>query len=498
MASVTMPVEMGRPEQSFFGILRRGYAYRNLLYLLLSPLVAYLSGLLIVVIIGLQDGSLTAFAPVFILLCAWPVSVVERGLARALLDVNFTPMARPLPVNVTLWDRFKAHMLNPVTWKSVIFLASRVLFGLFAFVLTVALLGLALSCLLAPLLYLATLTVNWMSLGDYLLSLGIVAGDWAHGYGRQVAPYVHFSVPGLAFAIALVPLGIVVSAVALHIIHGVSVGWGWYARNMLGINPKDIELAEARAATHAASARAEEAEKSRRQLILDASHELRTPVATVRAHIDSLLLLEGDHLPEQVRNYLAITQREVERLSLLVNDLLMLARADSDGFQLALRPVSVDDVVEEVFQALEPLAAHERQVTLVHTIADDLPSALADRDRLAQVILNLARNAITYTPAGGIVSLEVARGEEPETLAITVTDTGIGIEEDDLPHIFERFYRTDASRARHSGGFGLGLSITRDLVEAMGGNIIAERVPPVGSRFTVTLPVAPVPTAQAR
>jgi signal transduction histidine kinase len=150
----------------------------------------------------------------------------------------------------------------------------------------------------------------------------------------------------------------------------------------------------------------------------------------------------------------------------------------------------VGAVVEEVFQALEPLAAHERQVTLVQHVADDLPNALADRDRLAQVILNLARNAITYTPAGGIVALDVTHGAQPDTLEVSVTDTGMGIPDDDLPHIFERFYRSDASRARHSGGFGLGLSITRDLVKAMGGSVTAERMAQGGSRFIVTLPVA--------
>ncbi len=340
MVSVTVPIEVGRPEWPFFGILRRSYGYRNVLYLLLSPVIAYFYVLLFIVILGLRDGGLTLFAPVFILACAWPVSIVERGLAHALLDVSFTPMARPLPPGSSVWDRLKAHLLNPVTWKSLVYLASRILFGVFAFALTAALLIISLACLLAPLAYLATLNIDWYAVGSFLQLHGYFFGDFAIWYSQQVVPSIGYSIQALGFTFLLIPLGIVVCAVALHITHGVGVGWGWYARNMLGISPKDIELAQAHAATNVARRRADEAEKDRRQLVLDASHELRTPVATIRAHIDSLLLLEGEHLPEQVRNYLAITQHEIERLSLLVDDLLMLARADSDGLQLTIRPVA--------------------------------------------------------------------------------------------------------------------------------------------------------------
>jgi signal transduction histidine kinase len=488
MASVTASIEAGRPERPFFGILRRGYGYRALLYLLLSPAIAYLYVFFFVQILEFSMGTLPLFAPILFLAFAWPLSLVERGLAQALLGVRFTPMAKPLPNGATVWDRFKAHLLNPVTWKSLVYLASRILLGLFAFVLTTALLFIALAFLLAPLTYLATLNVDWYRVGTFFSTHGYFFGDFAIWYSQQVVSSVGYSVQALGFTFLLIPVGVVLCAVVLHVFHGVGVGWGWYARNMLGINPKDIELAQARAATVAARARADEAEKDRRQLILDASHELRTPIATIRAHIDSVLILRGEHLPEQVRAYLATTQHEIERLSLLVDDLLMLARADSDGLRLTIQPVDVGTVIEEVFQALEPLAAHERQVTLVRQVADNLPRALADRERLAQVVLNLARNAITYTPAGGIVSLDVALGDEPDTLKIAVTDTGIGIAEDDLPRVFERFYRTDASRARHSGGFGLGLSITRDLIQAMGGSVTAESIPAGGSRFTVTLP----------
>ena len=495
MASVTMPAatEQERPPRGFFGIVRSKYGYRNLLYLLLAPLMGYLYLILFLVVLGLGDGAFTAFAPIFILALAWPATVVERGLARTLLDVEFTPMARPLPPGSSAWDHLKAHLLNPVTWKSLVYLFTRLLFGIFAFVLNFILITIALATLLAPLVYLALLTIDWHAISDFLWwrmwplsDIGQLSGVIA----QYVAPNVYFSLPGLVISLVLVPVGVVLCAVVLHVFHGIGMVWGWYARTMLGVNPKDIELAQARAATAAAQQRADEAEKDRRQLVLDASHELRTPVATIRAHIDALLLLQGDQLTEQVRNYLATTQHEIERLSLLVDDLLMLARADSDGIQLTIAPVALGEVVEEVFQALEPLAAHERQVTLVQHVADDLPNALADRDRLAQVILNLARNAITYTPAGGIVALDVTHGAQPDTLEVSVTDTGMGIPDDDLPHIFERFYRSDASRARHSGGFGLGLSITRDLVKAMGGSVTAERMAQGGSRFIVTLAVA--------
>ena len=502
MASVTAPTmtaERGRSPRGFFGILRRGYGYRNLLYLLLAPLIAYLYLFFFTQIIWFSQNTLSLLAPILILVFAWPLVLVERGLAQALLDVNFTPMARPLPPGASMLDHLKAHLLNPVTWKSLAYLVTRVIFGVFAFFLNFVLLLVALIVLLTPLTYLALVSVDWKALSDSLLTAypfyvfvfpSRLLGDLSRGVAYYIAPNVSFSLQGVGISLLLIPVGVVLCAVVLHIFHGVGMAWGKYARMMLGVNPKDIELAEARAATTAARQRADEAEKDRRQLVLDASHELRTPVATIRAHIDALLLLEGDQLTEHVRTYLTTTQHEIERLSLLVDDLLMLARADSDGLELTVASVAVGEVVEEVFQALEPLAANERQVTLVRHVDDDLPAALADRARLAQVILNLARNAITYTPAGGIVALDVTRGAEPGTLAIAVSDTGIGIDEDDLPHIFERFYRSDASRARHSGGFGLGLSITRDLVRAMGGSVTAERVAEGGSRFIVTLPLA--------
>jgi len=135
------------------------------------------------------------------------------------------------------------------------------------------------------------------------------------------------------------------------------------------------------------------------------------------------------------------------------------------------------------------LARRERQITLVHSVHPTLPLVLADRQRLTQVLLNLVRNAIAYTPEGGIVSITLERSDA-HRLVIAVADTGIGIPQDELEMIFERFHRVDASRARTSGGFGLGLAIARDLVQAMKGSITVESKQEEGSCFRVFLRIA--------
>jgi signal transduction histidine kinase len=193
--------------------------------------------------------------------------------------------------------------------------------------------------------------------------------------------------------------------------------------------------------------------------------------------------------PEVVR-YLDVVARETERLSSLVDDLLAVARAEAGELQLTVGPVSVVQVVHHVREALGPMARRQRRVTLLERLPEDgLPPVLADPDRLTQVMMNLVRNAVTYTPEGGLVSIEAA-ADGPGHVALFVADTGIGIAPEDLERVFERLYRTDASRARSTGGFGLGLSIARDLVEAMGGTIAVDSEVGAGSRFTVRLPVA--------
>jgi len=197
-------------------------------------------------------------------------------------------------------------------------------------------------------------------------------------------------------------------------------------------------------------------------------------------------LLKPEHeLDEETRNYLKVVAAESKRLGNLVDDVLMLARADADELHLDLQPTDVEAVVTHVCDALAPLARRERNLSIVHASPSGLPRAIADRERLTQVLTNIVRNAVNHTPDGGIISVDTLAADA--TVSVTVADTGIGMEPDEMEHIFDRFYRTDDARARDSGGSGLGLSIVRDLLAAMGGTISATSTPGHGSVFTVTL-----------
>ena len=292
-------------------------------------------------------------------------------------------------------------------------------------------------------------------------------------------------------------LGLMVGLGSLHLFNGMANLSGRFARTMLGQSDLADRLTATQAVAEAATVKAAESDQKRRELIVNVSHELRTPIASIRGHVDSLLIgldrpvAEGTTpaQPTELRNYLGIISRETDRLGSLVDELLSLARAESGELKIALAPVAANEIVEEVFASIAPLAKRERQIIVVRDIAPDLPLVVADRQRLSQVLLNLVRNAIAYTPTGGIVSISL-RADGPERVALSVADTGIGIPQEDLDKIFERFYRTDASRARTSGGFGLGLAIVRDLVAAMGGAITVASTVGEGSTFTVTLQAA--------
>jgi signal transduction histidine kinase len=253
---------------------------------------------------------------------------------------------------------------------------------------------------------------------------------------------------------------------------------------MLGVDESRLLLDAAAAETQTQRARAERSDQSRRELIVNASHELRTPVASISAHVESLLK-PGRAIDDETRRYLTVVATETERLGSLVDDVLVLARADADELHLDIRAVAIPQLVDDVCDALAPLARRERNLNLVHSSAPGLRRAMADRDRLGQVLGNLIRNAVNHTPEGGIISVEAS--DSGDRVTVAVSDTGIGMEPGEVALIFDRFYRSDQSRARGTGGSGLGLSIVRDLLAAMGATIDVDSAPGRGSTFRILL-----------
>jgi signal transduction histidine kinase len=240
----------------------------------------------------------------------------------------------------------------------------------------------------------------------------------------------------------------------------------------------------------AARDRTEAALRAKRELVANVSHELRTPLALIRGYVETLLMPASAADPARRQEYLAVIERETENLSRLIDDLFALSTAEAGALLLKLEPVALSEVIQEVGDSLAPLARRERQIAVVTRVPADLPPALGDRQRVVQVLANLARNALRYTPEGGLIAL--CAEQQDGRIVVSVEDTGEGIPADQLPHIFERFYRGDASRERATGGAGLGLAIVRELVEAMGGDVSVASTVGRGSRFCFRLPLAPL------
>ena len=223
-------------------------------------------------------------------------------------------------------------------------------------------------------------------------------------------------------------------------------------------------------------------EELRRNLIADVAHELRTPLTVIQGNLEAMLDGVLPASPQEI----ATLRDETALLARLVSDLRLLSLAEAG--QLKLERVEIDPT-ELIAQAVEPfrLQAQSSQIELTLEIASNLPFINVDADRIAQVIRNLLNNALRHTPAGGRITL-TCRKETTQSLLFTVSDTGEGISADDLPFVFDRFYRADKSRSRASGGSGIGLAIAKQLVEAHGGKVWAESQPGRGAIFGFTLP----------
>ncbi|WP_067730535.1 two-component system histidine kinase PnpS [Oceanobacillus damuensis] len=224
-------------------------------------------------------------------------------------------------------------------------------------------------------------------------------------------------------------------------------------------------------------------EKTRKDFVANVSHELKTPITSIKGFSETLLD-SGLNNEETTKEFLTIIYNESHRLQLLIDDLLSLSRLEKDDFRLVLNKVKVKELIEEVIPALKHKAEKKGLVFTVD--ADEDMIMKVDKERIKQVIINLLDNAIHYTPGNG--SIELYLGHVKDYIHIKVADSGIGIEQNALPRIFERFYRVDKARSRNTGGTGLGLAIVKHIVEVHDGKIEVESEVNQGTTVHVYLP----------
>jgi two-component system, OmpR family, sensor kinase len=224
----------------------------------------------------------------------------------------------------------------------------------------------------------------------------------------------------------------------------------------------------------------------RRELIANVSHDLRTPLATLQGYIETLLMKEDGLTPEERRRYLEIAARHCERLTRLVNELLELARLESfDETRIEREPFSLGELIQDVARKFQ-LAADEKGIHIVTNIQEKLPFVNADIGLIERTLENLLENAVRYTPEGGSISLLMK--PEDEDIAVEVRDTGPGIPEEEVPRIFNRFYQSEKSRDGAEGHSGLGLAITRRILELHNRSIEVSGGPGKGTSFIFRLP----------
>ena len=227
------------------------------------------------------------------------------------------------------------------------------------------------------------------------------------------------------------------------------------------------------------------ADRTRRLLLADVSHELMTPLTGMRGYLETLSLHASSLEPETRERYLAIIRDETQRVEHIVGDLLDLSRLEGGGESFDVQDVPLEDVFGRVL-ARHGRAAEQKGVELTANVASGAEIVSGDPMRLEQALQNLAANALRHTPRGGRVTINA--GFEASAIVITVADTGSGIPAEHLPHVFDRFYKVDPSRAGQTSGSGLGLSIVKAIAERHGGTVTAVSNPGGGTVFTLKFP----------
>jgi len=230
------------------------------------------------------------------------------------------------------------------------------------------------------------------------------------------------------------------------------------------------------------------AEKLRREFVANVSHELRTPLTNIRSYAETIS--DDPGMPEETEaEFLQVIISESDRMTKIVQDLLELSRLDSGAIELAVEEFSIEKSLRDVYSAIA-LDARKRDHVINLELEWKLPNVKGDRARIEQVLMNIMSNALKYTPDGGTIG--IFSGTSHGNVWVRIEDTGVGIPQDDLVRVFDRFYRVDKARSRESGGTGLGLAIAKDIVTKHGGDIKIKSVRGVGTSVTVTLPIGGV------
>ena len=228
-----------------------------------------------------------------------------------------------------------------------------------------------------------------------------------------------------------------------------------------------------------------ELDKSRREFVANVSHELRTPLTSIKGACETVM--DDPEMPAETRQYfLDMALTESDRMTRIVSDLLVLSRLDNKRTQWKLETFDMCRSVSRLIEVMR-VDIEAREHTVTFTAEENIPPITADRERIEQVIVNVLSNSVKYTPVGGKIDVSVRCADEK--ISFRVQDNGIGIPEEDLDRIFERFYRVEKSRTSEMGGTGLGLAIARELIEAHGGDIRIESRLGEGTAVTVTLPI---------
>ncbi|MBQ9535034.1 MAG: HAMP domain-containing protein [Clostridia bacterium] len=227
-------------------------------------------------------------------------------------------------------------------------------------------------------------------------------------------------------------------------------------------------------------------DESRREFVANVSHELRTPLTNIKGYTDTLI--ESDDLDKDTeKRFLGVISGETDRMARIVKDLLTLTRLDYNRMEMSMEPTDLRAITLGIKEAMQ-IDAENHELTLTQELPDKLPAVMADKARIEQVITNIVSNAVKYNRPGGSVNISAAVSDAQ--VDIIVRDTGIGIPKEDLPRIFERFYRVDKARSRASGGTGLGLAISREIMLQHGGDILFDSVFGEGSTVTLRFPRA--------